>query len=672
MKKKEKRGFQIYFITLYGILALLFASVCVSLFFKDTNWTIAATVLLLAVAGCLAVVRYVFKKYIRENILCAALNLENEFQQHMEQWEDPMLLLSAEAKVVWCNEAFNKLVHFENVLGRHVSELGMDLDGGRADWETVKKQVTYEDRHYMASMRKVRIEDKNSLHIDGRNFSKVYSISLRDITREVVLEKENRDQQTVMALIYTDNYEQIFESMEESRKPLLEAMIYRYISNFSADLNGILVRLEKDRFMLAFPHKYLEKMEESKFRILEDVKKLNYGNKYAPTLSIGVGVDKDVYTAREYARNAVELALGRGGDQAVIKNKEKQIFYGGNSAGTENNTRVRARLVAYALKEMIEEADRVLIMGHANPDLDCFGAALGLYRAAAVLKKPAHIVMSDEHPAVADLYQRVKNERNYGDVIIGKEQALHQMKEGSTLLILADVNRPSITQAPELLKTADHIAVIDHHRSSEEQVEHVDISYVEPYASSASEMVTELLQYMVENLKLKQVEMDGLFAGIALDTKNFTVKTGVRTFEAAAYLRRCGADSVSVRQMFKNDMEEYKARAGIVSAAHIINGNMAIAGWKGGIENASAVAAQAADELLDIRGIESSYVLTQMGDQINISARSLGKINVQLIMEELGGGGHMTVAGAQLRQTSLEEAEEKVVAAIQAVLERKA
>ena len=261
MKKKEKRGFQIYFITLYGILALLFASVCVSLFFKDTNWTIAATVLLLAVAGCLAVVRYVFKKYIRENILCAALNLENEFQQHMEQWEDPMLLLSAEAKVVWCNEAFNKLVHFENVLGRHVSELGMDLDGGRADWETVKKQVTYEDRHYMASMRKVRIEDKNSLHIDGRNFSKVYSISLRDITREVVLEKENRDQQTVMALIYTDNYEQIFESMEESRKPLLEAMIYRYISNFSADLNGILVRLEKDRFMLAFPHKYLEKME---------------------------------------------------------------------------------------------------------------------------------------------------------------------------------------------------------------------------------------------------------------------------------------------------------------------------------------------------------------------------------------------------------------------------
>ena len=386
----------------------------------------------------------------------------------------------------------------------------------------------------------------------------------------------------------------------------------------------------------------------------------------------GVGVDKDVYTAREYARNAVELALGRGGDQAVIKNKEKQIFYGGNSAGTENNTRVRARLVAYALKEMIEEADRVLIMGHANPDLDCFGAALGLYRAAAVLKKPAHIVMSDEHPAVADLYQRVKNERNYGDVIIGKEQALHQMKEGSTLLILADVNRPSITQAPELLKTADHIAVIDHHRSSEEQVEHVDISYVEPYASSASEMVTELLQYMVENLKLKQVEMDGLFAGIALDTKNFTVKTGVRTFEAAAYLRRCGADSVSVRQMFKNDMEEYKARAGIVSAAHIINGNMAIAGWKGGIENASAVAAQAADELLDIRGIESSYVLTQMGDQINISARSLGKINVQLIMEELGGGGHMTVAGAQLRQTSLEEAEEKVVAAIQAVLERKA
>ena len=671
-KKKNNKGFKIYFIALYTVMAILFISVCLSLFFKDSAWTIAATAGFLVTAVLLVIVRYIFKRCIRENILCAALDLEKEHQQYMMQWEDPMLLLSSEARVVWCNEAFQKMTHFENVIGRHVDELGMDLEGGRADWDPVKKPVEVEGRRYMAYMRKVRIREENPLYLDGRNYSKIYILSFRDITRETQLEKENLDQQTVMALIYIDNYEQIFESMEESRKPLLEAMIYRYISNFSSDLEGILVRLEKNRFLLVFAHKYLEKMEATKFKILEDVKKLNYGNKYAATLSIGVGVDPNINTAREYARSAVDLALGRGGDQAVIKNKEKQIFYGGNSAATESNTRVRARLVAYALKEMIEEADRVIIMGHANPDLDCFGASLGLYRAATELKKPAHIVMSEAHPAVLDLYQRVKNEKDYVDIIISREQAEHYMKEENVLLILADVNRPSITQAPELLSRAAHIAVIDHHRSSEEPVEKVDVSYVEPYASSASEMVAEILQYLTENIPLKQVEADGLFAGIALDTKNFTVKTGVRTFEAAAYLRRKGADSVRVRQMFKNDMDEYKARAAIVSQAHILNGNMALAGWKANIENAPAIAAQAADELLDIQGIESSYVLTQIEDQIYVSARSLGRINVQLIMEELGGGGHMTVAGAQLKQMTLEEAEEKVVEAIKTVQERKA
>ncbi len=671
MDKKGNKGFQIYFTMLYVVLSILFVSVCLSLAWQQTAWIVSSTAIFLVVAVILLFLMRQFRRNIRENILAASIKTEKEYQQYMEQWEDPMLLLSADAKIMWCNEAFKK-INTEDVIGLHVDELNMGLEGGREDWETVRKQIEYNDKVYMATMRKLRLRDKHSLQIDGRNFSKIFSISLRDITNEVRLQQENFNKQSLVALIYIDNYEQVFESMEDSRKPLLEAMIYRHISNLAGDANGVLVRLEKSRFMLVFAQEYMQRIEETKFKILEDVKRLNFGNKYAPTLSIGIGVDRDINVARDYARAAVDLALGRGGDQAIIKNREKQTFYGGNSAGTEVNTRVRARLVAYALKEQLEHADRVLIMGHANPDLDCFGAALGLYRAAIELKKPAHIIMGDQHPAVQDLYDRVKAEKDYVDIIISNIQAEQFVKNSNVLVILTDANRASIAQAPEVLEKAKQIVVIDHHRISEDSVEKAEISYVEPYASSASEMVTELLQYMMENIKMKPVEADGLFAGIALDTKNFTVKTGVRTFEAAAFLRRSGADSVRVRQMFKNDIGEYKARAGIVSKARIINTNMAIASWEGDIPNASAVAAKAADEMLDVQGIESSYVLTKIGETIYVSARSLGRINVQLIMEELGGGGHMTVAGAQLKQIPLEEAEERVEQAIQCILAKKA
>ena len=460
--------------------------------------------------------------------------------------------------------------------------------------------------------------------------------------------------------------------MEENRRPLLEAMISRRLSDFSSAVDGILTKMENDRFIMVFPHKNLEKLFENKFNVLEEMKKLNIGNKFPVTLSIGVGVDKDMDEARQYARAAVDLAMGRGGDQAVVRQKDGQKFFGGMTTTTENNTRVRARLIAYALKELIMESDRVLLMGHANPDLDCFGAALGMYRAVFELKKPVHIVMSAEkHAAVEYLYRRVNEDQDYMNILIDHKQAEEYLGP-NTLLILLDVNRKVITQYPDLVEKAKNIAVIDHHRTSADSVEGVDVSYVEPFASSASEMVTELLQYMVEKLSLRSIEVDGLFVGIALDTKNFTVKTGVRTFEAAAFLRRRGADSVRVRKMFKNDMGDYKAKAQIVSTARIIGDNIAVASWSSTLPNASTVAAQAADELLDIHGIHASFVLTEMdAGQVNISARSLGEINVQLIMEELGGGGHLSMAGAQLKDVNLEMAQEKLIDAIETVLDRK-
>lgn len=673
MDKKSDNGFRIYYVLLYIVLALVLLNVILTYLLSGLGRALIELGFFFAILVIVLYVNKVLRRTIRERVLGNAVDLGNEFQQYMNQWEYPFALFSANLRLVWYNEAFRKLIKYEDGMGKSIEELNLPWGSEKPDWDPLSKMIRLDGRYYKAVMSQIRLRDQGSYQLDLKSYTEVYSLSLQDVTREILLEQENRDQQTVVSLIYIDNYDQIINGMEENRRPLLEAMIYRRLSDFSTEVGGVLTRLERDRFFLVFPHKNLEKLYENKFRVLEEIKRLNYGNKFPVTLSIGVGVDKDIEKARQYARSSVDLAMGRGGDQAVVKSQEKQKFFGGMTNTTENNTRVRARLIAYALKELIINSDRVLLMGHANPDLDCFGAALGMYRVAYELKKPVHIVMSeDKHAAVDYLYKRVSGDKDYREILIGQKQAEGYLGP-NTLLILVDVNRRVIAQFPELVDKAKNIAVIDHHRTSADSVEGVGVSYVEPYASSASEMVTELLQYMVENITLRSIEADGLFAGIALDTKNFTVKTGVRTFEAAAYLRRRGADSVRVRKMFKNDMGDYKAKAQVVSNAQIIGDNMAIASWSSTLPNASTVAAQAADELLDIHGIHASFVLTEMDQgHVNISARSLGEINVQLIMEELGGGGHLSMAGAQLKDVTLEQAQARLEEAIDTVLDRKA
>lgn len=672
MDKKTDVGFKIYTVLLYVVMAILLANAVLNYVYNTIGNAILALVLFVVISGIALYVNRVLKRSIRERVLSNAVELGNEYQQYMNQWEYPYALFSSNLRLVWYNEAFRKLVKYEDCIGKTIEELQIDWGNEKPDWDPLSKMIEMDGHFFKAVMSQVRLRDQGSEQLDLKSYTEVYSLSLQDVTREVLLEKENLDQQTVIALIYVDNYDQIFNSMEENRRPLLEAMLFRRLSDFSTEIGGILTKLERDRFYVVFPHKNLEKLYENQFKVLEEVKKLSIGNKFPATLSIGVGEDKELAMARKFARSSVDLAMGRGGDQAVVKNKDTQRFFGGMTTTTENNTRVRARLIGYALKELISACDRVLIMGHANPDLDSFGAALGMYRAAFELKKPVHIVMSREkHAAVDYLYRRVDEDKDYMNVLIDQEQAEEYLGP-NTLLILVDVNRRVIVQFPELVDKANNIAVIDHHRTSADSVEGVGVSYVEPFASSASEMVTELLQYMVENLSLRSIEADGLFAGIALDTKNFTVKTGVRTFEAAAFLRRKGADSVRVRKMFKNDMGDYKAKAQVISNAQILSNQMAIATWSSELPNATTVAAQAADELLDIHGIHASFVLTEMDhQQVNISARSLGEINVQLIMEELGGGGHLTMAGAQLKDVSLEEAQSQLEKAIETVMAKK-
>ena len=668
MKRSVAKGLNIYFILLYFVLLILIATTVMFFASGNTSEGIISACLIAVTAIATFYVIMFMRTTVSERILWNAVQIGTIHEQYMNQWDYPYAILTLDQTVLWYNQEFKKLfTDVDDLEEKSIEELLGGIKLQKDDRELQEKEITYNGRYYFLRLNRVQIEDdeqaeeKDGLDECAKQF---YTISLIDITREVELEQENLDRQTVVALIYIDNYDLVFSSMEEGRRPLLEAMIYRRLNDRAAELGGILTRLEKDRFFLIFPHKALLKIEEGKFKILEEVRKLNIGNKLPVTLSIGVGIDERLEQSQEYARAAVDLALGRGGDQAVIKNEERYIFYGGRTSGVEKNTRVRARLIAYALKELIVESDRVFIMGHKNPDLDCFGSALGIYRGVTALNKPAHIIMGGPHPAVMDLYRRVAEERDYADIIIDEEQALDYTDE-NTLLILVDVNRPSICESSRLVEIIKNVAVIDHHRTSVENVGKAVVSYVEPYASSASEMVTEVLQYLTERIKLKPVEADGLFAGIALDTKNFTIKTGVRTFEAAAFLRRNGADSIRVRKMFKNDMEEYKAKAQIVASAKIVYDTMAIAEWTSGMDNANAVAAQAADELLDIAGIRASFVLTKTPDQVNISARSLGDVNVQLIMEKLGGGGHLTVAGAQLKGTSLEDATAKLREAIE-------
>ena len=585
----------------------------------------------------------------------------------MQHWDFPFALLKTDGRVFWWNETFLELfrtqltepseeVRAETLLGT----LKYPEEGG-----SLTTEISLAGRTYRMILTQESIFEAES----GELSELLYSVSLLDITKEKTLALENENIRPIVALIYIDNYDQALGSMEETRRPLLEAMVYKRLNDLTAHVNGILTRMEKDRLFLVFPHEALERLKETKFKVLEDVRKINIGNRLPVTLSIGIGVAERLEDSHTYARAAVDLALGRGGDQAVLKNGEKTTFYGGKSGGVEKTNRVRARLIAHALREVIADADQVLVMGHANPDLDCFGAALGMAHTIASFEKKVNIVLNEPHPAIDILYERVMEEREYAAQIITGVQA-EALSGEKTLLIVVDVNRPSIVAHPPLLDLNKNIVVIDHHRTSVDHISSAVVSYVEPYASSASEMVTELIQYMTERTHLKPLETDALFAGIALDTKNFTVKTGIRTFEAAAFLRRNGADSLRVRQLFKNDIKEYRAKAQIVSKAEIIHQQMALSHWDGReTSNALALAAAAADELLDIRGVEASFVLTEMPNVINVSARSLGDINVQVIMESIGGGGHLTIAGAQLGETTMEEALEKLNQAIQDFLE---
>ena len=491
----------------------------------------------------------------------------------------------------------------------------------------------------------------------------MYSIFLFDETLHLNTLAELEAQRAVIGQVYIDNYEEVMGSTEQVRQSLLAALIERKLSRYFGQFDAQIRKVEKDKYSVFMQKKGLDAAMEDHFSILEDVKTLNIGNTTAVTLSISMATGRGTLDKNdETAQNAMNLALGRGGDQAVVRMPEKTIFYGGKKEREEGRaTRVKARVKAQALRELMTGKEQVLIMGHQRPDMDCFGAAIGIYRAAVHMQKSAHIVMNEITSSLRPIIDRFVDNPDYPqDLIINSEKAKSLLAPG-TMVVVVDVNRQSYTECPSLVEKAETIVVLDHHRQNSETIKKSTLSYIEPYASSASEMVAEVLQYFSDSMRIKPLEAETIYAGIVMDTDNFLAKTGVRTFEAAAFLRRHGADVTRVRKLFRERMQDTRVKTATVSNAEMFMDNYAIGVCRpDGVESPTVIGAQAANDMLDIIGVRASFVFTPYNGKVYISARSIDEVNVQLIMERLGGGGHLSIAGAQLTDCTVEEAKERV------------
>lgn len=584
----------------------------------------------------------------------------------LNEFEVPYAVMDATGKLLWMNRQFEALS--EKNKGYHKSittifpQITRELMEKEDELELV---VEREECVYRASVHKIHFTDilheSSSIELTEK-VQYLQVIYLFDETQLTRYRIENQEMQMVPALVYIDNYDEVLDTVEEVKKSLLVALVDRKVTKFFASIDGLVKKTENDKYFVVFQHKYLEKMEEEKFSLLEDVKSIKVGNEMSVTLSMGIGYVGNDYTKNyEYSRMAIDLALGRGGDQVVVKTRDKISYFGGSNRQVDKSTRVKARVKALALREIMITRDKFFVMGHKIADIDSFGAAIGIYCAARQLGKKAQIVIDEVNTTLRPLKECFTPENGYpDDMFIPSQLALDEI-DSHTALIVVDTNRPSYTECPNLLNRAKAIVVFDHHRQCEDVVKNAVLSYTEPYASSTCEMIAEVLQYFDEDIKLSTQEADAIYAGILIDTNNFVSKTGVRTFEAAAYLRRCGAEVTKVRKMLRNDMDAYKARAEAVRHAEVFHNMFAISVCPAdNIESPTVACAQAANELLNIIGIKASFVLTEYHDRIYISARSIDEINVQLVMERLGGGGHMNSAGAQLTGCTLEDAKRTI------------
>ena len=649
------------------IITMILAFLNVGVYVYDFKSGIFVSVFIILFAISTTVVYTLNQQYLVQEMVTFATQYSTVQKKLLNEFEVPYVLLDGVGKILWSNEKFQEITLTDKKYHKSITSLFSSITKEflQKNDKFTEIEIGYEERDYRVVIHRIYFESmlQENVNLDvaveNEHMTALYFFDETELNKAQLA---NIEQKMVAALVYIDNYDEALASIEDVKRSLLNALIARKVNQYFSNVDALVRKIEKDKYFVVFKYKYLQQLEEDKFSILEEVKNVKVGNEMAVTLSIGVGLKGDSYNENyEYARSAIDLALGRGGDQAVVKVRGLIHYYGGKTEQVERNTRVKARVKALALREIMEGRDNVVIMGHSLSDVDSIGAAIGIFCAARVLGKRAQIVINDPTSSVKPLLNLFRPESGYPeDLFIDRETAI-EMTGKKTLVMLVETNRPSYTECPAILKKTDYVCVLDHHRQSSEVIENPLLSYIEPYASSACEMVAEVLQYFEEGFKLEPKEADCIYAGILIDTNNFMTKTGVRTFEAAAYLRRSGAEVTRVRKMIRNDMSAYKARAEAVRLAEVFRKSFAISvcpAWD--LESPTIVGAQAANELLNVIGIKASFVLTEYNGKIYVSARSIDEINVQIIMERLGGGGHLNVAGAQLADCSIDTAKRMI------------
>ena len=598
------------------------------------------------------------RKRLSKYINTLIYNFKDKCSDAVDDFAMPISGIDSGGKIVWNNSAFFELIGNQNVYKLPISDFIPEFNADEMVFKNkeVEHRIIHNGRYYHI------FGNISALNPDDPTTEQYIALYWDDVTDFEILKANYDKEQFVCCVAVIDNYEEIMQDTSNQDRPKLVATIEEKLQGFADESKGILRKYEKDRFFLYFQKQYLEKYIENKFKILDEMKEISVGNKIPPTLSLGIGVGGDSFIQNDiYSFSALDMALGRGGDQAIIKDKDQFSFYGGRSNGFEKRTRVKSRVVAYAIRELINESNNIFIMGHTRADIDVLGSALGLYRAFKTLGKEAKIVIDQGNQTVQKFISLFKNE--YKGVFISRSQALESVTS-SSLVFVVDTHRVSLVEAPELLEISKKIIVIDHHRKSADSISNPIINYHEPYASSTSELVTEVVQYIDNNVVLTQADAHALYAGIYMDTKSFTFKTGVRTFEAASYLKRRGVDTITIKMLFQTDMNAFLKRWSIIVDAERVRDKIALAVCEKNDVDMLTIVAQATDEMLNITNITAAFVICDMHDYITISARSLGDINVQIILEKLGGGGHVTMAGAQLSDITVDEATEKLKNAI--------
>lgn len=634
-------------------------------FFKDYQRII--TIVFSGVSVLFILIWIIFiRRHIQEKIVDFAVDFEQMQEEQLQSLVIPCALIDEDGKVFWKNAEFAAIFDEEGNEHEQLQDfsplIAEFLEKGMPRRKYKKTlEITYRGRDYSLEFVKLKTDE----------LAVTYAVSMVDMTLYNKAMQTIDEMHPVVVQICIDNFDEMMNGIEEFRRPLLAAYIERLVSQYISDVKGILNAVSKDKFTAYLDKKGLAGITEKNFDLLEKVKSVDSESKVSPTLSIGIGMGGDDIAANsELSRQAMDMCQGRGGDQAIIRTPEGSTFFGGKTESMEKSTKVKARSKAQRLREIILSKNRVLVMGHELPDADSLGSAVGIYRIARDLGREAHIVFNKTNSNIRPLYDILK-ENEAPDIFVSGDEAIKMVDE-KTVVVMVDLNKPSYSECPELIENASCVVIVDHHRQSGENIR-TEMTYIETVASSACEMITEMIQYYSDSVKLSAIEADALYSGIIIDTDNFLAKTGARTFEAAAYLRKCGADMTLVRKLFRKSMEEFRAKARTVSTVEIFEKYFALGRCEAeGTDSPTVIGAQAANSLLDIKGIKASFVFTGYENKIYISARSIDEINVQIIMERLGGGGHLSVAGAQLSETTTEEAIEMTKETIRQMLKEEA